>query len=350
MTNLRIVKLNNGEFERLAPGETVPPEQGGTGIEAYTIGDLLYAAGANQLTPLPNIATGNVLLSGGIASPPSYGKVNLTQHITGILGAANGGTGLGSYSAGYFISAATTSTLQQRSPAQVLTDIGGAAAVHAHSGSAITTGTIDPERLGTGTPSSSTYLRGDGTWAIIVGGGASGMSSIGITPANGITGVSSGGLDPRLTITLGDITPSSIDVSGDGVIAGTLTVEGNNTMGSTVGTVTTYGAIGGFTTFTASTASTLPNQAIAIIDGSVYRSGEFRIQAYDSTAGKFHTATILVVHNGVIANFTEFGDIDLGGRCGDYSVDYAGGFFRLLVTPDTANVTAYKIVANLTKL
>ena len=40
------------------------------------------------------------------------------------------------------------------------------------------------------------------------------VNSIGITTANGVSGVSSGGFDPRLTITLGAITPSSVTATG----------------------------------------------------------------------------------------------------------------------------------------
>ncbi len=39
------------------------------------------------------------------------------------------------------------------------------------------------------------------------------VNTIGITTANGVSGVSSGGQDPRLTVTLGDITPTSVDAS-----------------------------------------------------------------------------------------------------------------------------------------
>lgn len=40
-----------------------------------------------------------------------------------------------------------------------------AAASHVHSGADITSGTVGVARLGSGTPTSSTYLRGDGTWS-----------------------------------------------------------------------------------------------------------------------------------------------------------------------------------------
>jgi hypothetical protein len=70
---------------------TVPANKGGTGQTSYTIGDLLYASGAAAVSKLADIVTGNVLLTGGVGAAPTYGKVGLTTHITGVLPIANGG-------------------------------------------------------------------------------------------------------------------------------------------------------------------------------------------------------------------------------------------------------------------
>lgn len=51
------------------------------------------------------------------------------------------------------------------------TTLGAAAASHNHAASEITSGTVDTARLGSGTANSSSYLRGDQTWATIAGGG-----------------------------------------------------------------------------------------------------------------------------------------------------------------------------------
>jgi hypothetical protein len=72
----------------------VPVANGGTNISSYTIGDLIYASGTTTLSKLADIATGNVLLSGGVGVAPSYGKVGLTTHVSGTLPIANGGTAL----------------------------------------------------------------------------------------------------------------------------------------------------------------------------------------------------------------------------------------------------------------
>lgn len=71
----------------------VAPAQGGTGIGTYAVGDLLVANGATSLAKLPDVAVGNVLLSGGIGVEPAYGKVDLGVHVTGALPVGNGGTG-----------------------------------------------------------------------------------------------------------------------------------------------------------------------------------------------------------------------------------------------------------------
>src|SRR3990167_11414342 len=63
----------------------LPSANGGTDNSSYTIGDILSASGATTLSKLADVATGNVLISGGVGLTPSYGKIGLTSHITGIL-------------------------------------------------------------------------------------------------------------------------------------------------------------------------------------------------------------------------------------------------------------------------
>ena len=71
---------------------TLPATNGGTGQSLYAVGDLLYADTTTSLAKLADIATGNVLLSGGVSTAPAWGKVSLTTAISDILPLANGGT------------------------------------------------------------------------------------------------------------------------------------------------------------------------------------------------------------------------------------------------------------------
>ncbi|MBI5221898.1 MAG: hypothetical protein HY980_00140 [Candidatus Magasanikbacteria bacterium] len=57
-------------------------------------GNLLYGSATDVLSALADVATGNALISGGVGVAPSWGKIDLTTHISGILPTANGGTGL----------------------------------------------------------------------------------------------------------------------------------------------------------------------------------------------------------------------------------------------------------------
>jgi hypothetical protein len=74
-------------------GIVISPVYGGTGFSTYAIGDILYANTTSSLAKLAAASTGNVLLSG---TSPSWGKVGLATHISGVLPIANGGTGLSS--------------------------------------------------------------------------------------------------------------------------------------------------------------------------------------------------------------------------------------------------------------
>lgn len=67
--------------------------RGGTGLSSYTVGDIVYASGTTTLASLADVATGNVLISGGVSTAPAWGKVGLTTHVSGILAVGNGGTG-----------------------------------------------------------------------------------------------------------------------------------------------------------------------------------------------------------------------------------------------------------------
>jgi len=91
----------------LATQNSLSAATGGTGQISYTIGDILYASGTTALSKLASVATGNALISGGVGASPSYGKIGLTTHVSGLLPVANGGTGLATIT-GYVKGAGTS--------------------------------------------------------------------------------------------------------------------------------------------------------------------------------------------------------------------------------------------------
>lgn len=81
-----------------------------TAISALATTGVVQRTGASTWAAAPLVA----------ADIPNLDTSKLT---TGILTAVRGGTGIGTYTAGNYINAATTTTLQQRTPAQVKTDL-----------------------------------------------------------------------------------------------------------------------------------------------------------------------------------------------------------------------------------
>lgn len=110
-TSAKTYTITNNSTTILTTFDAVTAAQGGTGITSYAVGDLLFASAATTLSKLADVATGNVLLSGGVTTAPLYGKVGLATHVSGTLGVTSGGTGLTGYTQGDVIFASSATTL-----------------------------------------------------------------------------------------------------------------------------------------------------------------------------------------------------------------------------------------------
>ena len=87
---------------------TIAADKGGTGQSSYTTGDLLYASGASALSKLADVATGNALISGGVGVAPSWGKIGISTHVSGL--GTNVATFLGTPSSANLAAAITDET------------------------------------------------------------------------------------------------------------------------------------------------------------------------------------------------------------------------------------------------
>ena len=61
---------------------TLVAANGGTGQSSYTIGDILYASSTTALSKLADVATGSVLISGGVGAAPSYSATPTLTSLT----------------------------------------------------------------------------------------------------------------------------------------------------------------------------------------------------------------------------------------------------------------------------
>ena len=184
-TSEKTFTLPDASATILTDNAAITPTQGGTGLTAYTTGDIIYASATNTLSTLADVATGNALISGGVSTAPSWGKIGLTTHVSGTLPTANGGTNLTSFTSG--------------------------GAVYATSTSVLTTGTLPIASGGTGlssTPSNGELDIGNGTGftraALTQGTGitiTNGAGSIAVANAGVTSFTSSSGLSTNTSAT-----------------------------------------------------------------------------------------------------------------------------------------------------
>lgn len=103
ITDGKLFYKDNANAVQVIGWKVRPATAGGTGITSYAVGDLLYADTTTTLAKLADVATGNALISGGVGVAPSWGKIGLTTHVSGILPVVNGGTGDSTYTDGQLL-------------------------------------------------------------------------------------------------------------------------------------------------------------------------------------------------------------------------------------------------------
>jgi len=252
-------------------GTAVGAAYGGTGQTTYAVGDIIYASAATTLSKLADVATGNALISGGVTTAPSWGKIGLTTHVSGTLPIANGGTngtavptaGAVAYGTGTAIgytAAGTTGQVLTSATAGIptwTTPTTGTVTSVGFTGGIITvaTPTTTPAFTVAGTSGGIPYFSSASTWAtsaalaasaIVIGGGAGVAPSTTTTGTGVLTALGTNvGTAGAFVVNGGALgTPSSGTVTN---LSGTASININGTVGATTPTT------GVFTTVTATT-------------------------------------------------------------------------------------------------
>lgn len=262
---------------------TVTVDKGGTNISSYTIGDLLYASGATALSKLAGVATGNVLLSGGIATAPSWGKIDLSTHTNStMLPVTKGGLGTSA------ITGLVKGTGTAYEAAIAGTDY--ATASHTHNYLSTSGGTIVGNlTLSTGVLAIG-HSGGVGSGAYLYDNG----TSFGLAKTSGVAftiNVSNGNLS-----TNGNISASTTIAAGTAITAGTTITAGTGLTVTTGNLVVSSGSLSTSSSITAGAGLTVTTGNLAVSSGDITASGSItasgNITAYSDQRLKTDISTL----------------------------------------------------------
>lgn len=200
---------------------TLDADNGGTGQSSYTTGDILYASTTSALSKLAGVATGNALISGGVGTAPSWGKIGLATHVSGTLAVANGGTNLTAVGGNGTILGSDGSANLYLSPTITTS---AASIAFARNGSNLELNLPNADASNRGTVSTSTQtFAGAKTFSALVTGSAGVTSTASASAAglysNGVTGTNFTAITSTSTL---DETYSFVEI---GTLSGAITIN-----------------------------------------------------------------------------------------------------------------------------
>jgi fibronectin-binding autotransporter adhesin len=302
-------------------GGTLGATNGGTGQSTVTTGDLLYGSATNTWSKLAGVATGNVLISGGVGTAPSWGKIGLTTHVSGVLPVANGGTNS---------SSASGTALDN------ITGFSG-------------TGIIRRTGAGTYTFGTAVNLTSEVTGVLPLANGGTNKNltasngGIVYTDADSMEVLSASATSGNVLISGGAGAPSwgqyytssnvassivSRDASGD--------FAANNITSNTITMTYTVDVTGTYTTAAATTQVTVDTFA-----AGTYRAAEYQISMKAGT--NYAISRLTVIHDGTTAYLTEYDSANTNGFLVNYDAVYNAGTVELKAEPTSATITELKI-------
>jgi len=283
----------------------ISANNGGTGQSSYTIGDLLYASSSTALSTLSDVATGSVLISGGVGVAPSYSSSpTISGTTTSGFFIANG-TITGSLSQGAY-SYGTLGYSDSNILGSFMTSVNSYDQIivqNTNAGASASTNIIVSNNLGTASTyfgefgMSSSAFSGTGAFNAantVYLDATSADLAIGTTTSNAIHFVVNSGATDAATISSAGVFSlgTALAVGSGGTGASTLTgyVYGNGTSAMTASTTIPNTAITGL-----GTMSTQNANAVAITGGSINGT---TVGATTASTGAFTTVTAPTVVGG----------------------------------------------------
>lgn len=280
----------------------------GTGVDAgdglIKTGNILDVVGtADRITVGVGVDIASTYV--GQASITTLGTITTGVWNGTTIAVNRGGTGITSYTTGNYINASGATTLQQRTPAQVLSDIGAAASSHTHSGADITSGTVPVDHGGTG---QTTYTNG--------------QLLIGNTTGGTLAKATLTGTTNRIIVTNG---------------AGSITLNADATDANTVNKIVARDASGNFSAGTITAALTgNASTATALATARAINGANFDGTAAITVPGNFANRTTSESGHIPFISTTATGNQQMYTNTG------------VRINPATATITASAFVGSLT--
>lgn len=249
---------------------------GGTGLTSFAVGDIMYASGTTALSTLADVATGNAIISGGVGAAPSYGKIGLTTHVSGVLPVANGGTNQSAALTQYGVIYGSTTTAMASSAAGTSTQVlhGNAAGAPTWSAVSLTADVSGALPVANGGTNITSYAIGDLIYASTAGvlskladvatGNALISGGVGVAPSYGKIGLTTH-------------------------VSGTLPLANGGT-GATSAPAAAASLMGYTTTATAGAATTLTNASsqYQLFTGVTFQTVNLPVTSTLATGWTFH--------------------------------------------------------------